>query len=62
MAALHSRIAVAIIVALMLALFAACDPTKKVPKPTTGTSGTSGTSGAVSAVMPRTDGAASAPR
>jgi hypothetical protein len=56
MAAHHSRIAVAIVVALMLALFAACDPTKKVPKPTTGASD------AVSTVTPRTDGPASAPR
>jgi len=57
MAAHHARVAFAIIVALMLGLFAACDPTKKgVPKPTTGASGP------MSEVMPRTEGPASAPR
>jgi hypothetical protein len=56
MAALHSRLAVAIVVALALGLFAACDPKKTTPKPTTGASG------AMSEVMPRTDGPASAPR
>jgi len=39
MAVLHSRIAAAIVVALMLGQLAACDPKKTVPKPTTGASG-----------------------
>ena len=56
MAAHHSRIVIAIVVALMLALFAACDRTKTVPKPKTGASDAS------SEVMPRVDGTASAPR
>ena len=57
MAALRSRIVIATVVALMLALFAACDRTKKVPKPKTGASAPS------SEVMPRVDGgAASASR
>jgi hypothetical protein len=56
MAAPHSRLAVAIVVALALGLFAACDPKKTTPKPTTGASG------AMSEVMPRTEGPSSAPR
>jgi len=56
MATHHSRIVIAIVVALMLGLFAACDPTKTTPKPKTGASGAS------SDVMPRVDTPASAPR
>jgi len=56
MAAHHSRLAVAIVVALMLGLFAACDPKKTTPKPTTGASSPT------SEVMPRTQGPSSAPR
>ena len=56
MTAHHFRIVIAIAVALMLGLFAACDPTKTVPKPKTGASGVS------SEVTPRVDSPASAPR
>jgi len=56
MATHHSRIVIAIVVALVLGLFAACDPTKTTPKPKTGASGVS------SEVMPRVDTPASAPR
>jgi hypothetical protein len=56
MAVHHTRIVVAVVVAIALALFAACDPKKTVPKPTTGASSP------VSEVMPRVGGPASVPR
>ena len=56
MAAHHTRIAVATLVAIALALFAACDPKKTVPKPTTGASSP------VSDAVPRVGGPASSPR
>ena len=56
MATHHIRIVVAAVVAITLALFAACDPKKTVPKPTTGASSP------VSDVVPRVGGPASAPR
>ena len=56
MAAPHTRVVLATLVALALSLVAACDRTKKVPTPTTGASG------AMSGTMPRVDGGASAPR
>lgn len=56
MAVHHSRLAIVIVVALMLGLFAACDPKKTTPTPKP----TTGASGAMSEVMPRTAGPASA--
>jgi len=56
MASLPTRIVVVTVVALMLGLFAACDPKKTTPKPTTGASSP------MSEVMPRTGTPASTPR